>query len=175
MLGTNFIVRVAETILAAGRGASDFDCPYHWFCNRNGNSLVYTRRPRSSTAFALLSSVIPLLGHIMLGRASDTAEHVMRYPWLTGSFVAYLHKLFSCRPFLPNFNLIAVWAVGLCWWAPKMQITSTNDLYAIVCQPVSPSASFDGSSHQRFPHYRRHTKFVMADFKDDTWTNRWSR
>ena len=35
LLGTNFIGRVVETISAAGRGASDFDCPSH--CNIIGS------------------------------------------------------------------------------------------------------------------------------------------
>ena len=30
LLGTTFIVRVIVTIWAAGRGASDFDCPSHY-------------------------------------------------------------------------------------------------------------------------------------------------
>ena len=34
-MGTNFIVRVVETISAAGRGASDFDFPSH--CNIVGS------------------------------------------------------------------------------------------------------------------------------------------
>ena len=46
-MGTTFIVREVETLSAAGRGASDFDCPSH--CNVIGSVVIWgTNEPRNS-------------------------------------------------------------------------------------------------------------------------------